>query len=308
MPPRFSVVVPCYNRARSVLPTLRSVQAQSFADFECIVVDDGSADGAALAAVVAGLADPRFRTLRRANGGASAARNTGIAAAGGEFVAFLDSDDLYLPDKLACDHAALTRESGRGGPVFLFSQVIVERGQARRWIKPARGPKTGEPVSEYLACAQGWTQTSTVVVPADLARAVRFDEGLGYGDDTDFAIRMERAGARFVMHPRPLVVFSDAVTEGRLSGQRDHAALLHWLERMEGVMTPRAWHAYRGFHLARIVARDDRRRALGLYLAAVLRGAMPPALAAKALLQVLLPVTAYRRLMDMGLRLVRGRG
>ena len=67
--PLFSVVVPCFNRAVSIGPVLQSVVAQTFADFECIVVDDGSSDGEVLAAAVADLADARFRYVRRDNGG-----------------------------------------------------------------------------------------------------------------------------------------------------------------------------------------------------------------------------------------------
>jgi len=85
--PRFTVVVPVCNRAWSVLPTLESVRDQTFTDFECIVVDDGSADGEELRRVVEGLADPRFGYVRRENGGESAARNTGIDSTRGEFVA-----------------------------------------------------------------------------------------------------------------------------------------------------------------------------------------------------------------------------
>lgn len=102
-----SVIIPTYNRADLVQEAVASVLAQSFRDFEVLVVDDGSTDGteAALAPYAS-----RLRLLRReSRGGVSAARNTGIKAARGEWLAFLDSDDLWLPDKLSRQLAYLAR-------------------------------------------------------------------------------------------------------------------------------------------------------------------------------------------------------
>jgi len=105
-PPKVSVVVPAYNRERLILHALNSVLAQTFADFEILAVDDGSTDGTIQA--IQSCTDPRIRCLRHEkNRGAAAARNTGIQAARGEYVAFLDSDDEWLPHKLERQTAAL---------------------------------------------------------------------------------------------------------------------------------------------------------------------------------------------------------
>jgi colanic acid/amylovoran biosynthesis glycosyltransferase len=104
--PIVSVVIPARNRERLVARAVSSVLAQSFGDLELIVVDDGSTDRTAEAAASTG--DSRVRVLGHPTSrGAQAARNTGVAAARGEFVAFLDSDDEWLPDKLACHVVAL---------------------------------------------------------------------------------------------------------------------------------------------------------------------------------------------------------
>jgi glycosyltransferase involved in cell wall biosynthesis len=93
-----SVVIPTYNRAALVAQALASVKAQTYRDFEIIVVDDGGADGT----FEAMSAEAGVRVLRQAHRrGVAAARNLGVAAARGEWLAFLDSDDLWLPDKLA---------------------------------------------------------------------------------------------------------------------------------------------------------------------------------------------------------------
>lgn len=99
--PAVSVIVPTYNRAALLPRALASITAQTFGDWEIILVDDGSTDGTAtLAAGFARRLGDRFRYLWQPNAGASAARNTGIDAARGAFVAFLDSDDEFLPTKL----------------------------------------------------------------------------------------------------------------------------------------------------------------------------------------------------------------
>jgi glycosyltransferase involved in cell wall biosynthesis len=95
--PRISVVVPIYNVEAYLRECLESLAAQTFRDFEAVMVDDGSTDGSAAIAREFAARDPRFRLLTQSNGGLSRARNTGIADAGGEFLAFLDSDDLLPP-------------------------------------------------------------------------------------------------------------------------------------------------------------------------------------------------------------------
>jgi glycosyltransferase involved in cell wall biosynthesis len=130
--PLVSVVIPAYNAARWIAETLESVLAQTFQDFEVIVVDDGSTDDTA--AIVARFA--RARYIRKQSGGPASARNVGIRAAQGEYVAFVDSDDLWSPDKLRlqidllrqsgvawvyCDAYAFDDETRR--TLFIFSKV-----------------------------------------------------------------------------------------------------------------------------------------------------------------------------------------
>jgi len=103
--PLISVVTPCYNAAGFIAATVESVRAQTLGDWEMIVIDDGSSDGSP--AIIEAIGDRRVRVLRQANAGPSAARNTGIAAARGGYIAFLDADDLALPHRLAAQAAVL---------------------------------------------------------------------------------------------------------------------------------------------------------------------------------------------------------
>lgn len=299
--PTFSVVIPVYNRSQAVLPALRSVQSQTFADFECIIVDDGSNDGEALQTVIEQLGDSRFRYVRRPNGGVSAARNTGIDHATGDYIAFLDSDDEWLPSKLEANSKVLSPSR------VIFSQVIVSRAGRHIGRRPPRGPRPEENISEYLACHQGFVQPSALVLHKDLARRVKFDPAIGFLgiDDTDLAIRLSAAGAEFLMHPQPLAIMTDDETGDRLSRKVDWRSTLAWLDGMQPSITRKAYLAYRGWHIARQAAQaGELRAALGFYSAAF--GALPARLKVKALVQILVPRRIYK---DFDPRiLVRQRG
>ena len=120
--PRVSVIIPTYNRADLLGEAIDSVLAQSYQDFEMIVADDGSTDETAMVASKYG-DKVRFLALPH-RGQPAAPRNAGIAAATGEYISFLDSDDLYLPDKLALQVPALD-ENPKVGMVYSSAHFFV---------------------------------------------------------------------------------------------------------------------------------------------------------------------------------------
>jgi teichuronic acid biosynthesis glycosyltransferase TuaG len=118
MIPRVSVITPVWNAAATLGETVASVQAQSLGDWEMLLVDDGSTDGSRAVAERLAAADPRLRLLGWAeNRGPAVARNAGIRAARGRFIAFLDSDDRWRPDKLSRQVAVMEGE----GEALVFS-------------------------------------------------------------------------------------------------------------------------------------------------------------------------------------------
>jgi glycosyltransferase involved in cell wall biosynthesis len=108
--PLVSVIIPAYNAARTLETTVQSVYGQSLQDFEIVIVDDGSKDNTLEVARRIAASDSRIKVVAQSNSGAAAARNAGIKAATGEYVAFLDADDLWLPQKLERQIALLNSE------------------------------------------------------------------------------------------------------------------------------------------------------------------------------------------------------
>lgn len=124
-----TIVTPAYDSAATLGATLDSVRAQSFTDWECLVVDDGSTDATADIVRVAAQADPRIRLLDNAQAkGPAGARNTGIAAGQGRYIAFVDSDDLWLPHKLEAQLAFMHTT----GAALSFSSYELFDGDGRR--------------------------------------------------------------------------------------------------------------------------------------------------------------------------------
>jgi glycosyltransferase involved in cell wall biosynthesis len=126
--PRFSIVIPCFNGRLTLDAAIQSCLGQTVRDLEVIVVDDGSTDGSHEVAQAAASVDPRVMVLRQDNEGVGAARNAGLAVARGEYVNFLDADDLFEPAKLEVQGAVLD-ENPDLGCVFCDGQAIDADGR-----------------------------------------------------------------------------------------------------------------------------------------------------------------------------------
>ena len=185
-----SIVIPLYNKEKSVRATLESVRAQSYTDWECIVVDDGSTDKSREVAEQFKILDFRFKILNQENAGVSAARNVGIKAANGDHVAFLDADDLWAPNYLET-LAALIKDYPNAG---LYSLGYTE-------IDGEEIPKYSSFESiERGIVAQPWQKKYGVWTGSVSARKERiiklglFDTRMAYGEDLDMWWRLILAG------------------------------------------------------------------------------------------------------------------
>ncbi len=292
--PFFSVIVPVYNRASLLGAALGSVLAQTCQDFEIVVVDDGSIDNPR--AVIETFHDSRIRFIRQENQGGGTARNTGINAAQGRFIAPLDSDDRFLPHHLESMKALLDGTHGVVG----YARVLVDRGDGRVFAKPPRAIGAEEDMGEYVLCERGFVPTITTVVEREMAQRVRYHPKLRAAEDVDFAIRLALEGCKFRMLEQPGAVWNDHDDSGRASARNRAEEFEAWLSQMRPHLTAHAWHGGRGWPYAKLLAHNGRKLdALRLYLTAVLHGCYRPRLSVIIFLQIFMNAKNYRALADM---------
>ena len=231
--PLVSVVIPAFNRAATIERSVRSVLTQDYRTLELIVVDDASTDGTA--DVLSSCTDPRLRIVRQPmNGGAAAARNRGIREARGSFVAFLDSDDEWLPGKLARQMELFARADGQLG-VVCTGLERVSAGQEKTIICPEH---EGMIYSAMLECNVLVGAADTAVVRrAALDMIGGFDTQLPAIEDYDFFLRICRL-FEVACIPEPLARYYD----------QNHSA--------EGSSTPRVSRNFEANRTARAMFFD----------------------------------------------------
>jgi glycosyltransferase involved in cell wall biosynthesis len=184
-----TVMMPAYNAERYIVEAIESVLAQSYANWELIVVDDGSGDGTAQKA--SQFADARIKVIRQANGGEAAARNTALAHGRGEYVAFLDSDDVFLPHHLEVAVVYLRAHKAWGG-VYSDGYYCNEHGTRLQTLSSRRrGPFEGDIFEAVVRGPDVFGPPVCVVLRrgAIVDHDLRFDRGIVIGPDWDFFIR-----------------------------------------------------------------------------------------------------------------------
>ena len=212
VPPKLSVVIPCFNAERYIVAAVRSVLAQDWPDLEVIVVDDGSSDRSA---ELVRDTFPEVTLLRQTNQGVAAARNLGIRHSQGDWIAFLDADDIWLPGKLQAQWQLLsTQPTARmaysawhvwsstepsPSPEYV-DEVLSQSVNTDRWAGPS-----GWIYPHLLLDCEVWT--STVLAHRSLFEEVGlFDTALRIGEDYDLWLRASRVTA-ILRVPRPYALY-----------------------------------------------------------------------------------------------------
>lgn len=207
---KFSVVIPAYNAEKYLLDAINSVLRQTYTEFELIVVDDGSTDSTA--EILSNINDDRVLLIQRPNGGLAAARNSGIKAAKGEFVAFLDADDRWLPNKLSA-HNLVLENNPEISVTFDWSTFIDEDGNATGLgLSQTKKEITHDALMVKNLLGNGST---SVVRRTVLQEFNGFDEELFRLVDRELWVRLTYNKHKFLLVPQVLTEYrqhSDSLT------------------------------------------------------------------------------------------------
>ncbi len=289
LPFRLSVVIPNRNRAQSVVRAVLSVREDS-PDIEIIVVDDCSdMDLSVEYGRLRDIGVHVFRQDRHRRGGA--ARNRGVREASGTHVSFLDSDDVWLPGRH--DRVRRFYDSPQTAWTVLLSGMLMHvDGQ----IRAPRQPDwpMGRPLVDFVYCDNGRVHTSMMNMPVGVARDIPWNEDLRVNQDTDLAMRMDRAGVAFRLDPVAGVIKEETPQSGRLSIQAETADISYaWYKRESGDWSP---GAKSGYHLQDRVwrlANAGRRREAAVALARTLNPPVCPRETARRGLSMLIGPQLY---------------
>ena len=202
--PDVSVIIPVYQCAHYLKSALDSVCAQTFTNYEVIVVNDGSDDTDEIERCLASRSD-RIIYLKQKNRGPSAARNAGLRVASGRFVAFLDADDYWEPNHLAEQMAFINRDPSID-LAYADAQMVGDLSVAAGRTFMEEIPSSGEVTFEGLLDERCTVLLSSVVARRREVMAVgMFDESLRYAEDYDLWLRMAKRGARLAYQRKVLL-------------------------------------------------------------------------------------------------------
>lgn len=233
-PARISVVMPLYDKAPFVEAAIRSTLANGHGIHEVIVVDDGSRDSGA--EIVAAIDDPRIRLIRKPNGGVSSARNVGLDAATGDWIAFLDADDLWLPGYVDAIQSLI---AGHPDCEMVTTGYLIQDDSGKRtpvaggWDFRDRRPRVLDDFYETMSLGH-FCFTGSVVIRRDLIEraGLRFPVGEQLGEDLEVTFGAAEL-TPVAVDPRPLVVYRDSNVGVRLSRRVMPRLVIPFFERLD---------------------------------------------------------------------------
>lgn len=255
---RVTAVIPTRGRALLVSRAVQSVLSQTYADVEAVVVIDGS--DVETFEHLQQITDPRLRVIHLSESvGGSEARNVGARAASGEWVALLDDDDVWFPDKIEKQMQQAKASTSR---LILLTTRFITRFKDRDEVWPQRFPKPGEHLSEYLFCfPRNVFQTSTLMCSRDLLIEEPFLKGLKRLQDWDWVLRVAARGdVDLIIHEEALSVYYVVGQTSTISKRADWKLSYEWARANRKLMTPRAY----SFFIAKKCAPDAAQQRVGL--------------------------------------------
>jgi glycosyltransferase involved in cell wall biosynthesis len=234
-----SVIIPCYNSSTTIERAVKSVLGQTYDNLEIIVIDDASKDSELTLEKLNSFKDKRIKSFfHKVNKNGSAARNTGIINASGEYIALLDSDDEWLPDHL--EKSLRSLQECLNDNCIVYCKSIIKTNHHQDLELPGRGVYKSEKLSEYLFCNKGYMPTPSLFGPSMVFKNNLFAEDLRRHQDYDFLLRLEFNGIPFVFsnHLGVIVHWENNDTEKK-GGTWDFS--LNFAEKNKIFFTPKAY-------------------------------------------------------------------
>ncbi len=274
--PLITVVIPTFGRPHLVLRAVDSALQQTFCELEVVVVIDGNDDFTA--ASLTSRVSPKLRIVQLAQqSGGSHARNEGVREARGEWIAFLDDDDIWFPTKLEKQFAVAMASEAKE-PIVACKVVARTASGEFRW--PRKLPS--KPLSEYLLARNSWSQgdnllqTSTLLARRRLLLEVGFEEGLQKHQDWDWLLRVTRipgVGIEFV--DEPLSIWNLEPSRSSVSRRQDWRSSLAWIQARRELVTRRAYAGFIATQIAPQAARQKEWKAFVPLLSEMVRVGRP---------------------------------
>ncbi|MEP0871647.1 glycosyltransferase [Trichocoleus desertorum AS-A10] len=226
--PLVSIIIPVYNGEKTIQETINSVLAQTFSDFELIVINDGSQDKTL--EVVSEIQDPRIKVFSYPNAGLSATRNRGISHSQGQFIAFLDADDLWTADKIEAQLKAL-QDNPEAGLAYSWSDFVDESSQ---FLHIGRRLTWDGDVHRKILVINFLEHGSNPLIRREALKVIgNFDESLSAAEDWDMWIRLA-AKYSFVVVPVPQILYRVSANSLSTNIDKLEAACLTVIERAFG--------------------------------------------------------------------------
>ncbi|MED0988001.1 glycosyltransferase family 2 protein [Bacillus paramycoides] len=291
-----SVVIPTYNRSKLIKRTIDSVLAQTYTNFELVIVDDASTDNTE--DVINEYKDSRIKFIRlHENSKGTKPRNIGIQASKGAYIALLDSDDEWLPNKLEKQLEFLMKFNDDN--MVCFTDVIL-KGTNKTTYSKNRKIFENEDILEYIFLGKNWVQTSTYMFSSKLGKQTLFNPTLQKHQDWDFCLRLKKNGAKFMNLSEYLTVYYLDDREGRIGNNLKYKQSLAWLNSVSKDVSQKVKSAF----LVRVMTKPlifnkQRRKALSFYVDARKEGVITTADFYKGLIKCTVPLVIYKNIVKL---------
>lgn len=272
---KFTVVIPCFCGSSTIARALDSLVNQSYPNFEVVLIDDASTDYDKTSSIIKKYQDRLKITVLRnsTNMNGAYSRNRGIMAAQGEYIAFLDSDDSWVSNRL--ESALNLINNIKTEKFILYGRFELIQHHAKGAILPLRPIKKNELVSEYVFAAGQLMQTSTFICPANIAKDLMFDESLTRHQDSDFMMRAQSKGINIIYQNKKCASYyikPAEVTDRIRSGRINTEFCATWLKNKQNYFNKTSRAGYNLTVTSRIsYLENNKLNAYLIFLSSILR-------------------------------------